>query len=71
MKVVPLIQLLPRAKEWATKICAKAPLGVQRAKEAMIRGRIMALEDGLSLEPAFFEECVKAKMIRKGVEHSL
>jgi len=31
----------------------------------------MALEDGLGLELASFEECFKAKMIRKDFEHSL
>ncbi len=35
VKVVPLTQLLPTAKEWATKICEKAPPGVQRAIEAL------------------------------------
>jgi enoyl-CoA hydratase/carnithine racemase len=72
-KVVPLAQLLPTAKEWAAKICENGPFGVRRAKEAMIRGRDMDLEEGLRLELAFFEEvlqseerrCFKARIIRK------
>jgi len=67
VKVVPLTQLLPTTKGWATKICEKAPLGVQRAKEAMIRGRIMALEDGLSLELAFFEEMLQREDHQEGL----
>jgi E-phenylitaconyl-CoA hydratase len=66
-KVVPLAQLLPTAKEWAAKICEKAPLGVRRAKEAMIRGRNMALEDGLRLELAFFEEMLQSEDYEEGL----
>ena len=49
-KVVPLEQLMPTAKEWAQVICQSAPLAVRAAKEAMIRGYSMTLEDGLRLE---------------------
>jgi len=66
-KVVPLAQLLPTAKEWAAKICENGPLGVRRAKEAMIRGRNMALEDGLSLELAFFEEMLQSEDYQEGL----
>jgi E-phenylitaconyl-CoA hydratase len=66
-KVVPLAQLLPTAKELAAKICEKAPLGIQRAKEAMIRGRNMAQEDGLRLELAFFEEMLQSEDYKEGL----
>jgi len=66
-KVVPLAQLLPTAKEWAAKICENGPLGVRRAKEAMIRGRNMALEEGLRLELAFFEEVLQSEDYREGL----
>jgi len=49
-KVVPLDQLMPTAREWAETICQAAPLAVRAAKEAMIRGSSMTLEDGLRLE---------------------
>lgn len=49
-KVVPLEQLMPTAKEWAETICRAAPLAVRAAKEAMIRGYSMTLEEGLRLE---------------------
>ena len=72
MKVVRLTQLLPTAKEWTTKIREKAPLGVQRAKEAIIRGRNMALrnmtlEGGLCLEQAFFEEMFQSEDDQEGL----
>jgi enoyl-CoA hydratase/carnithine racemase len=38
------------AKEWAGVICQAGPLAVRAAKEAMIRGYSMTLEDGLRLE---------------------
>ncbi len=54
-KVVPLPELLPTAREWAAKICENGPLGVRAAKEAMIRGAGMTLEDGLRLEQVFLD----------------
>ena len=66
-KVVPLAQLLPTAKEWAARICENGPLGVRRAKEVMIRGRNMALEDGLRLELTFFEEVLQSGDYQEGL----
>ena len=66
-KVVPLAQLLPTAKEWAAKICENSPHGIRRAKEAMIRGRDMALEEGLRLELAFFEEMLQSEDYKEGL----
>ncbi len=53
-KVVPPAELMSTAKEWAKVICQAGPLGVRAAKEAMIRGSSMTLEDGLRLENALF-----------------
>lgn len=52
-RVVPLDQLMPTAKEIANTICQRGPLGVQKSKEAMIRGYDMTLEEGLLLERQF------------------
>ncbi len=49
-KVVPQEQVMPMAKEWAEVICQAGPLAVRAAKEAMIRGSDMTLDDGLRLE---------------------
>ena len=49
-KVVPPEQLMPTAREWAETISQGAPLAVRAAKEAMIRGCSMSLEEGLQLE---------------------
>ena len=66
-KVVAPNQLLPTAREWAAKICEKGPLAIRRAKEAMIRGRNMTLEDGLRLELTFFEEMLHSDEYREGL----
>jgi enoyl-CoA hydratase/carnithine racemase len=49
-KVVPQAEVMTTAKEWAQLICQAAPLAVRAAKEAMVKGYSMSLEDGLKLE---------------------
>jgi enoyl-CoA hydratase/carnithine racemase len=49
-KVVPLDQLLPTAMQWAEIICQAGPLQVRAAKEAMLRGYNVPLEEGLRIE---------------------
>jgi enoyl-CoA hydratase/carnithine racemase len=51
-KVVPQAEVLTMAREWAEAICQAGPLAVRAAKEAMIRGCSMTLEEGLRLENA-------------------
>ena len=51
-KVVPQAEVMAAAKEYAEAICRVAPLAVRSAKEAMIRGSAMTLEEGLQLESA-------------------
>ena len=50
--VVPTEAVMSTAKEWAEVICQAGPLAVRAAKEAMIRGSSLTLEDGLRLENA-------------------
>jgi len=66
-KVVSLDQLLPTAREWASKICENGPLAIRRAKEAMIRGRNMTLENGLDLERTFFDEMLQSEDYQEGL----
>jgi enoyl-CoA hydratase/carnithine racemase len=49
-KVVPLQMLMSEAKKIAETICGVAPLAVRTAKECMVRGTGMSLDDGLRLE---------------------
>ncbi len=50
--VVPPEEVMNRAMEYAKKISKAAPLAVRAAKESMIKGCEMPLEDGLRLEYA-------------------
>jgi enoyl-CoA hydratase/carnithine racemase len=49
-KVVPPDELMAEAKKMAESICEAAPLAVRYAKELMIRGAGLSLEEGLRLE---------------------
>ena len=49
-KVVAPEEVMPTAMKWAQTICKAGPLAVRTAKEAMIRGCNMTLEEGLRLE---------------------
>lgn len=49
-KVVPLAELMPTAKQMAEALCRPGPLAVRAAKQAMIQGTSLSLEDGLELE---------------------
>jgi len=49
-KVVPGPEVMPTAMKMAEKISQNAPLAVRVAKEAVIRGLSLPLEEGLRLE---------------------
>ncbi len=54
-KVVTQAELMPTAKEYAEAICQVGPLAVRAAKQAMIRGYSLPLDDGLRLESSLFD----------------
>ena len=66
-KVVPQEQVMPTAREWAETICQAGPLAVRAAKEAMIRGSSMPLEDGLQLESSLFNRIMGTDDYAEGV----
>jgi len=66
-KVVPQEQVMPVAKEWAEAICQAGPLAVRAAKEAMIKGSSMPLEDGLHLESSLFNRIMDTEDYAEGV----
>ncbi len=65
-KVVPLEQLMPTAREWAEVICQAGPLAVRAAKEAMIRGCSLTLEEGLRLENSLEAYCLGTEDFTEG-----
>ncbi|MDO8716566.1 MAG: enoyl-CoA hydratase-related protein [Dehalococcoidales bacterium] len=54
-KVVPLAQLMTAANEMAEMICRPAPLAVRAAKQAMMQGLNLSLENGLELEKTLID----------------
>ncbi|MFC1921064.1 enoyl-CoA hydratase/isomerase family protein [Chloroflexota bacterium] len=65
-KVVPHEELMSTAREWAETICQAGPMGVRAAKEAMIRGASMTLEDGLRLENALLADVFSTEDFKEG-----
>jgi enoyl-CoA hydratase/carnithine racemase len=51
-RVVPKNNLSYASKEWAEVLCNAAPLAVRAAKEAMVKGVSLTLNEGLELEDA-------------------
>ena len=67
-KVVPLSELMTTTWEWATKLCQNGPLAVRTAKESMMRGISMPLEDGLELERLLLNRLCSAEDATEGVK---
>jgi enoyl-CoA hydratase/carnithine racemase len=65
-KVVPQKDLMATAMEWANQICSCAPLAVWTAKEAMMRGIDMTLEEGLALEGELGRKVMSSKDFAEG-----
>ncbi len=66
-KIVPLPELMPTARKWAEDICKAGPLAVRAAKEAMVRGASMTMEDGLRLENSLFAGLLDTEDLDEGV----
>lgn len=52
--IVPQEELLDRALQVASTICERGPVAVRSAKEAILRGMDMALDNGLAFEDVLF-----------------
>ena len=66
-KIVPPEEVMSTAKEWAEVICQAGPLAVRAAKEAMIRGTSMPLEQGLRLEHSLNDLCLGTEDFNEGI----
>ncbi len=65
-KVVPQAEVMTTAREWAQSICQAGPLAVRAAKEAMVRGYSMPLEDGLRLENSLIGQMMTTEDFTEG-----
>jgi len=66
-KVVPIDQLMSEAKKIAETICQAGPLAVRAAKECMMRGLDMGLEDGLRFEDDFTTYIMSTQDFEEGL----
>jgi len=66
-KVVPPDKLMSTAREWAENICRVAPLAVRAAKEAMIRGSSLTLQEGLKLENSIEDDLLGTEDFNEGI----
>ncbi len=64
--VVPQSELMAKAEEFAGKIAANGPLAVRKAKEAVIRGAGLSLEDSERVENAVVAEVMRSEDAREG-----
>lgn len=65
-KVVPFSELMPAAEALASKIAQNGPLAVRAAKEAMIRGSSMTLEEGMQLELSLVDSLLDTEDAKEG-----
>src|SRR5271169_1920139 len=64
--VVPMNRLMTKCEEIATEICKSAPLGVQRIKQAALRGLDLPLAGGLKLERELYKGLQDTEDAREG-----
>lgn len=66
-RVLPLDQLMTVALETAGAICEAGPLAVRTAKQAMIKGMSLGLEEGLRLEHMMTPTVVFSQDFEEGI----
>jgi enoyl-CoA hydratase/carnithine racemase len=65
-KVVPASELMPAAEALANRIAQNGPLAVRAAKEAMIRGASMTLDEGMELELSLVDSLLDTEDAKEG-----
>jgi enoyl-CoA hydratase/carnithine racemase len=65
-RLVPADQLLPAALQIAETICTRGPLAVRAAKQSILRGLNMSIDQGLGLEELFSREVGRSEDAREG-----
>ena len=65
-EIVPRDELLDRARAWAHRITANAPLAVQATKESVLRGIFLDYEGALKLEAELSSQIFQSEDAREG-----
>jgi enoyl-CoA hydratase len=58
--------LLDRARDWARRITANAPLAVQATKESVMRGLALSLDEAYALEAEFSKKVFQSEDAKEG-----
>lgn len=67
-KVVPLKDLMQAVRDLAGKLCEVGPVALRAAKETIIRGASVPLEEGLRLELKFFDSLFSTEDVDEGIK---
>lgn len=67
-KVVPQEQVMPEAMKMAKLLCEAGPLALRAAKQAMIQGASLSLDDGLRLEATLAQLLLDTEDFKEGVQ---
>ena len=66
-EVVPPGEVMHAARKWADAICQGAPLAVRAAKQAMIRGTSVSLNEGLQIENELIKYLSTTEDYKEGI----
>lgn len=67
-KLVPASELMSCSLKWAKQICENAPLAVRAAKEAMLRGLDLNIDDGLAIEQSLVDSLLTTEDEKEGLK---
>lgn len=67
IEVAPADDLIPKAKEWVTRLVSKAPLAIAKVKKLIDEGFDKSLEEALCQEAQLFGECFSTQDKSEGV----
>ena len=65
-KVVPQSELLNEVDRWVATLLERGPLALRAAKQAMLQGMYLPLNDGLQLEQQLFSGLLRTEDAREG-----
>lgn len=65
-KVVPQSELLNEVERWIATLLERGPLALRAAKQAMLQGMYLPLDEGLQLEQRLFSSLLRTEDAREG-----
>ena len=65
-KVVPQAELMNEVERWIETLLARGPLALRAAKQAMLQGLDMTLDEGMQLEQRLFRQMLATEDAKEG-----